>query len=171
MIMTSRSLLCWALWIFADGDSVRPPISTLQYSHNKPALLELADCPRTLHPRGHMISPEGGRTAQTLLPGMDPPPRGAITRPDTEASHVAVLPGFIFSTPRSLLDFFDSLLHPVSDEILILCELFVVVCLQLKLKPPTHSHCSPSNSAAYLATVLFKLWCFFLPTYVIFNAQ
>lgn len=106
MIMTSRSLLCWALWIFADGDSVRPPISTLQYSHNKPALLELADCPRTLHPRGHMISPEGGRTAQTLLPGTDPPPRGAITRPDTEASHVAVLPGFIFSTPRSLLDFF-----------------------------------------------------------------
>lgn len=126
MIMTSRSLLCWALWIFADGDSVRPPISTLQYSHNKPALLELADCPRTLHPRGHMISPEGGRTAQTLLPGTDPPPRGAITRPDTEASHVAVLPGFIFSTPRSLLDFFDSLLHPVSDEILILCELFLL---------------------------------------------
>lgn len=106
MIMTSRSLLCWALWIFADGDSVRPPISTLQYSHNKPALLELADCPRTLHPRGHMISPEGGRTAQTLLPGTDPPPRGRITRPNTEASHVAVLPGFIFSTPRSLLDFF-----------------------------------------------------------------
>lgn len=126
MIMTSRSLLCWALWIFADGDSVRPPISTLQYSHNKPALLELADCPRTLHPRGHMISPEGGRTAQTLLPGTDPPPRGAITRPNTEASHVAVLPGFIFSTPRSLLDFFDSLLHPVSDEILILCELFLL---------------------------------------------
>lgn len=126
MIMTSRSLLCWALWIFADGDSVRPPISTLQYSHNKPALLELADCPRTLHPRGHMISPEGGRTAQTLLPGTDPPPRGAITRPDTEASHVAVLPGFIFSTPRSLIDFFDSLLHPVSDEILILCESFFV---------------------------------------------
>lgn len=126
MIMTSRSLLCWALWIFADGDSVRPPISTLQYSHNKPALLELADCPRTLHPRGHMISPEGGRTAQTLLPGKDPPPRGAITRPNTEASHVAVLPGFIFSTPKSLLDFFDSLLHPVSDEILILCELFLL---------------------------------------------
>lgn len=126
MIMTSRSLLCWALWIFADGDSVRPPISTLQYSHNKPALLELADCPRTLHPRGHMISPEGGRTAQTLLPGTDPPPRGAITRPNTEASHVAVLPGFIFSTPKSLLDFFDSLLHPVSDEILILCELFLL---------------------------------------------
>lgn len=126
MIMTSRSLLCWALWIFADGDSVRPPISTLQYSHNKPALLELADCPRTLHPRGHMISPEGGRTAQTLLPGTDPPPRGAITQPNTEASHVAVLPGFIFSTPRSLLDFFDSLLHPVSDEILILCELFLL---------------------------------------------
>lgn len=126
MIMTSRSLLCWALWIFADGDSVRPPISTLQYSHNKPALLELADCPRTLHPRGHMISPEGGRTAQTLLPGTDPPPRGAIARPNTEASHVAVLPGFIFSTPRSLLDFFDSLLHPVSDEILILCELFLL---------------------------------------------
>lgn len=126
MIMTSRSLLCWALWIFADGDSVRPPISTLQYSHNKPALLELADCPRTLHPRGHMISPEGGRTAQTLLPGKDPPPRGAITRPNTEASHVAVLPGFIFSTPRSLIDFFDSLLHPVSDEILILCELFLL---------------------------------------------
>lgn len=126
MIMTSRSLLCWALWIFADGDSVRPPISTLQYSHNKPALLELADCPRTLHPRGHMISPEGGRTAQTLLPGTDPPPRGRITRPNTEASHVAVLPGFIFSTPRSLLDFFDSLLHPVSDEILILCELFLL---------------------------------------------
>lgn len=126
MIMTSRSLLCWALWIFADGDSVRPPISTLQYSHNKPALLELADCPRTLHPRGHMISPEGGRTAQTLLPGTDPPPRGRITRPNTEASHVAVLPGFIFSTPRSLIDFFDSLLHPVSDEILILCELFLL---------------------------------------------
>lgn len=125
MIMTSRSLLCWALWIFADGDSVRPPISTLQYSHNKPALLELADCPRTLHPRGHMISPEGGRTAQTLLPGTDPPPRGAITRPDTEASHVAVLPGFIFSTPRSLLDFFWFTIAPSfwwdSDPVWIVC--------------------------------------------------
>lgn len=170
MIMTSRSLLCWALWIFADGDSVRPPISTLQYSHNKPALLELADCPRTLHPRGHMISPEGGRTAQTLLPGTDPPPRGAITRPNTEASHVAVLPGFIFSTPRSLLDFF--LIHYCTQFLMRFWSCVnCFCCLQLKLKPPTHSHCSSSNSAAYSATVLFKLWCFFLPTYVIFNAQ
>ena len=154
MIMTSQSLLCWALWIFADGDNVRPPISTLQCSHNKPAVLELADCPRT--PRGLMISPERGRTGQTLLSVEQKHPLQVQSLDPVQRLHMKPSPRIHLINPKIITLFFDSLLHPVSDEILILCELFFCRPFAEHILTP-----SSSNSAAHSASVLFKLWCFF----------